>query len=101
MDTGANPIDRLHAIIIGQVQGVGFRYFVKHQAESLAVKGWVRNLPEGQVEVMAEGLPGSIDQLIRSISLGPPGAIVIEVTQTRSQGTGEFINFIVDTRGSY
>ncbi len=48
---------------------------------------------------MAEGLPSSIDKLIRFISLGPPGAIVIEVTQTRSQGTGEFTDFIVDTQG--
>ena len=45
----------LHAIVSGRVQGVGFRYWVKEEAEALGLKGWVRNLRDGSVEVEAEG----------------------------------------------
>jgi len=96
MNTETGDIERLHAIVVGRVQGVGFRYFVKQQAESLSLTGWVRNLPEGQVEVIAEGSPEAIDKLKGWISLGPAGAIVIEVTQSLSAGTGEFADFRID-----
>ncbi|MGB8253413.1 MAG: acylphosphatase [Anaerolineaceae bacterium] len=89
-------MQRLHAIVVGRVQGVGFRYFVKRQAESLSLTGWLRNLSEGQVEMIAEGCPDAINKLLGLISLGPSGAIVIEVTQNRSRGTGEFTDFRID-----
>ncbi len=98
MITNKSHTERLHALVVGQVQGVGFRYFVKRQADSLALTGWVRNLADGPVEVIAEGAPEAIDKLVGSLTFGPPGAIVIEVTQNRSPGTGEFKEFQIVTR---
>ena len=46
---------RVRMIVCGRVQGVGYRYYVKEQAQKLGIKGYVRNLPGGEVEVDAEG----------------------------------------------
>jgi acylphosphatase len=92
---GFTKMDRLQATVIGQVQGVGFRYFVKRYAESLSLTGFVRNLPEGQVEVVAEGAPDALDQLTKLLSIGPSGAVVYDVIIQRSPGTGEFPTFII------
>jgi hypothetical protein len=46
---------RLHAVVHGRVQGVGFRYFVMREARALGLSGWVRNQADGSVEVEAEG----------------------------------------------
>jgi acylphosphatase len=90
-------MDRLHATVIGQVQGVGFRYFVKRHADILALTGYVRNLPDGQLDVVAEGTPEALDQLTRLLSLGPSGAIVYDVVLDRGPGTGEFPDFLIET----
>jgi acylphosphatase len=90
-------IQRLHALVIGQVQGVGFRYFVRRQAEALSLTGFVRNLPEGQVEVVAEGNPDHLDQLLKLLELGPSGAVVFEVKINMDASTGEFNDFRIDT----
>lgn len=68
--------DRLHARISGRVQGVGFRWFVREEARRLGLAGWVRNLPTGDVELVAEGAPDALDALARTIGQGPPGARV-------------------------
>lgn len=68
--------DRLHARISGRVQGVGFRWFIREEARRLGLAGWVRNLPTGDVELVAEGSPASLDVLARLIGKGPPGARV-------------------------
>ena len=51
----ANPVFRLEAHFSGRVQGVGFRYLTRQLAQGFAVTGQVRNLPDGQVQVIAEG----------------------------------------------
>jgi acylphosphatase len=94
-------IERLHAIVIGRVQGVGYRYFVQRHAVLLSLTGWVRNLPEGNVEITAEGSSEAIDKLCGLLSLGPAGAIVIEVKQDRNEGSGEFNEFRIETRETY
>jgi len=86
-------VDRLHAIITGQVQGVGFRYFVKRNAEALSLTGYVRNLPEGQVEVLAEGSPSDLQQMQKLLELGPSGAVVIDVCLEYGPATGKFNDF--------
>lgn len=66
----------LHVRVTGVVQGVGFRWFVREKARRLGLSGWVRNLSDGSVEVVAAGEPGQIDLLVGELKKGPPGAIV-------------------------
>jgi acylphosphatase len=71
-------------IISGRVQGVGFRYFTEATAEREGVAGWVRNLPDRSVEVVAEGDADAMERFERSVRIGPPGARVdrIDVDNT-------------------
>jgi acylphosphatase len=72
-------IIRAHLYISGRVQGVFFRYETKHLAEKLAVAGWIRNLPDGRVEVVFEGDEENVQKLIRFCHRGPQYAKVEEV----------------------
>ena len=65
-----------HIVVSGMVQGVGFRYFVLHHATQLGVTGWVRNLPNGDVEIEAEGNRESVESLIVYTRRGPRSAAV-------------------------
>lgn len=58
-------------LVQGRVQGVGFRWFALRQAESLGITGWVRNLPDGRVEVAAQGLQHTLDQMEEALRRGP------------------------------
>ena len=60
----------------GRVQGVGFRWWAHREAETLGVVGWVRNLPDGSVEVMARGTVGALERLERALRRGPPMSMV-------------------------
>ena len=88
MDRGAT-IEVLHAIVRGRVQGVGFRYYVRERARSLRLAGWVRNLPDGAVEILARGERDALERLRMAISAGPPGARVTAVDQVSSQPVDE------------
>ena len=66
-------------IVSGRVQGVGFRYFIVREAEALGLAGWVRNLPDGRVEVLASGDGGPVDVLEGRLWQGPPHAHVAGV----------------------
>lgn len=66
----------LHVRVTGVVQGVGFRWFVREKARRLGLSGWVRNLPDGSVEVVAAGEQGQIDLLLSELRKGPDGAVV-------------------------
>jgi acylphosphatase len=72
-------METIHVSIGGRVQGVGFRWFVREEARRLGLSGWVRNLPNGQVEVAAGGQGSSLDRLRRALEVGPTGAGVSEV----------------------
>lgn len=65
--------------VVGRVQGVGFRWFVREQARRWGLAGWVRNLPDGSVEVAAMGAEASVNGLLAAVRRGPPGAIVQDV----------------------
>jgi acylphosphatase len=65
-----------HIVVSGMVQGVGFRYFVLHHAIQLGVTGLVRNLPNGDVEIEAEGSRESVESLIVYARRGPRSAVV-------------------------
>jgi acylphosphatase len=66
----------LHTVVRGRVQGVGFRWFVRERARELGVRGWVRNRPDGSVEVEAAGESESLARLREWLSRGPTGARV-------------------------
>jgi len=68
-------------LVSGRVQGVGFRFFVEHIAYELGIKGWVRNLPDGRVEVYAIGSPEQLDELKKQLWEGPPLARVDNVVE--------------------
>ena len=86
---------RLHAVVIGHVQGVGFRYFVQDQAHKLGLTGWVRNMPAGTVEVLADGTETDLETLINQLRHGPTGARVSDVRFDWSVSSGEFTSFTV------
>ena len=65
-----------HFLVSGRVQGVGFRWFVVKEATSLGLTGWTRNLPDGRVEVVAQGEPGAVEALAAALAQGPPHARV-------------------------
>lgn len=70
----------LHVIVHGRVQGVGFRWFVRTEARRLGLAGWVRNIPDGTVEVRASGIAQFLNALEQAIQRGPEGASVTQVT---------------------
>ena len=71
-----------HAIVRGRVQGVQFRYYTAREAKALCLSGWVRNLPDGTVEVQASGEESVLRDLHRWLQQGPPSARVISVEIT-------------------
>jgi acylphosphatase len=84
---------RLHAIVHGRVQAVGYRYFVVDEAQLLRLTGWVRNLPDGSVEALAEGPVSALELLLAALERGPRNARVSEVVGTWEKATGEFLAF--------
>jgi len=84
---------RFHARVRGRVQGVGFRFFVLEQAHTLGVSGWVRNLPDRRVEVVAEGERALLERLLSDLRRGPRGAHVDDVDAQWMEATGEFEAF--------
>jgi acylphosphatase len=71
----------LHFLIKGRVQGVGFRWFVHREASELALRGWVRNTEDGDVEVVASGTPDDLAELRESLRRGPRGSRVDRVLE--------------------
>jgi acylphosphatase len=69
----------LHLRVQGKVQGVGFRWFVCDRANELGVAGWVRNTPDGDVELAARGSSERLQDLESAVGRGPSGARVESV----------------------
>jgi acylphosphatase len=88
-----NEISRMHAIVEGRVQGVGFRYYVVDMAQSLGVSGWVRNRWDDTVEVIAEGNRDILEKLLAGLRRGPRAAYVSNVQVDWEPATGEFKSF--------
>jgi acylphosphatase len=85
---------RLQLSLHGQVQGVGFRWFARQQAQLLGCTGYARNDPSGtRVEVVAEGARSALEQLLNRLRQGPPGARVSHVEAEWQENTGEFEHF--------
>ncbi|MBN1285338.1 MAG: acylphosphatase [Anaerolineae bacterium] len=86
---------RLHAVVHGRVQGVGFRYAAVHKAQALDLTGWVRNTWDGTVETVAEGPRPALEQFLGWLRRGPTGARVERVEHTWKSATGEYRGFHV------
>lgn len=93
MTTPAGRDERLTAVVRGEVQGVGFRFFVTRQANALRLRGYVRNRADGGVEVVAEGPRVSLERLLRELRRGPSGAVVTDVEENWSEAAGTFGGF--------
>ena len=92
--SGSNTV-QLHALVDGQVQGVGFRYFVKNAADALSLTGWVRNKWDGRVEVLAEGPRDALEQLLQKLRRGPSSAFVSDIKLDWSPASGAYSRFNV------
>jgi acylphosphatase len=79
----------------GNVQGVGFRYFVERKAQSLGIHGYVRNMRDGTVEVYAEGDPDTLESLRQHLERGPSFARVENVREDWREVTGKYHSFQV------
>ena len=86
---------RIHLIISGLVQGVGYRAWVIEQANRLGISGWVKNLPDGSVEVAAESGEKTLKQFITVCRKGPPEARVDQTDVQWEQITGGYDGFEV------
>lgn len=82
-------------IVSGRVQGVGYRWFVIHQANALGIVGWVRNRRDGTVEVWAEGKEAALNELERELREGPPGALVRGLNGGSVTSSGAHRGFVV------
>lgn len=88
-DGGTGGLVRAHMWVSGQVQGVGFRAFVWHRAALLGLCGFVRNLRDRRVEVVAEGPAASVQTLVEAVRRGPLGARVTGVDLVWETPRGE------------
>ena len=87
----------IHLLIKGKVQGVYYRASAKEQADRLSLRGWVRNTPEGGVEIVVSGEEAAVQQFIAWCRQGPPRAVVTDVISS-AQPEGRFEGFSI-TRG--
>ena len=71
----------MHIVLRGRVQGVGFRWFVREAARGARLSGWVRNRPDGAVEIEAEGPIATLESFRKLVVQGPDGAVVTSVDE--------------------
>jgi acylphosphatase len=86
---------RVRLVVSGQVQGVAFRAYTLEESESLGLDGWVRNLPGGGVEVIAEGDEQKVEALIDWCKHGPPAARVDGLDVTMEEPLGGLRGFTI------
>jgi len=84
---------RAHILVSGLVQGVGFRFFCERTAKELNLQGWVRNVPEGSVEVLIEGDKENVLKMIEYLKQGPAPAQVKDIKIEWQEYKGEFQDF--------
>lgn len=89
------PAKSVYLVISGRVQGVGFRYFVEHKAIECNISGWVKNTPDGKVEIEATGEPENLNIFIDWMKIGPTRAIIKTVSVSEITPTRRFTNFTI------
>jgi len=85
----------LHIFVRGRVQGVSFRAYTQQRAQALGLRGYVRNLADGDVEIVAEGEREALEQLLAWARRGPSGAVVTDVQADFSPAEGAFADFSI------
>lgn len=90
-----SELSHFKAVVRGRVQGVYYRAFTVHLARSLSIKGYVRNLRTGDVEVEAEGSKEKLEEFIRQLWVGPPEAKVSNIEIEWSEYKGIYNGFDV------
>ncbi len=84
---------RIHVWVSGRVQGVCFRDFAERRGSMLGLTGWVRNLWDHRVEIVAEGDRTGLEQLLEHLRMGPPFARVEGLEVRWEEPSGEFSDF--------
>jgi acylphosphatase len=89
-------MERITAVVKGRVQGVGYRQFVAECAHATGIHGSVKNLPDGSVEMVAEGSPAALDDFLHLAHAGNDRVILVEgIAVKKGTATGEFRGFFV------
>lgn len=93
MEGSDRSIYRLHVVIGGEVQGVGFRYATQRQALASGLNGWVRNRADGRVEAVFEGSKGDLERMLDWCKRGPVYAQVSQVESGWECGAPTYTDF--------
>lgn len=89
------PVKSAYLVIAGRVQGVGFRYFAEHKAVEFNISGWIKNTPDGKVEIEATGEPENLDIFIDWMKIGPARAVIKTFSVSEITPTRTFTNFTI------
>ena len=81
--------------VTGRVQGVGFRYYTQKQAKLFGLTGWVKNLPDGSVQVLVQGEKPEIETFVDYLRIGPSMARVQNVSISKIEQAEDFVEFNV------
>jgi acylphosphatase len=95
MTSAEESIQASHFLVRGRVQGVGFRWFVEREAHILQIAGWVRNNPDGTVEVLAQGTNDQLSSLHSRLQQGPRAARVDNVEVSPAEAVAGITSFQV------
>lgn len=87
---------RAHVFYSGRVQGVGFRYTAERLALGLKLAGWVKNLPDGRVELVCEGSKEKIEKLLEEIRQSSLKSVITRALCQWEKPTGEFKDFLIE-----
>ena len=85
----------IQALVDGRVQGVGYRFYARTRARTYGLVGFVRNLPDGRVEVVAVGQRGMLEGFIGALREGPPGSRVRDCWVRWLENAGSFTDFSI------
>jgi acylphosphatase len=83
-------------LISGEVQGVGYRFFAQRAAARHQVLGYVRNLPDGRVEALAEGTPETVEAFKHELLTGPAFSTVENIEEINVEPTGHYALFRIE-----
>ncbi len=89
------PTKSIYLVVGGRVQGVGFRHFALCQAEKFRISGWIKNRPDGRIEIEAEGEAKNIELFIDWIRIGPSRAIIQTFHISEITPARHFVSFTI------